>query len=371
MKTIALFDFANVSMVMRFGMMSKKIDVDSIEDWKYVFIDQFLIYLANYITALNIDEPIICLEHKSWRKDIYPLYKENRKEAKEKDEMLEIFFEARSIVIDFLKKYTNIKIIQVEGAEGDDIIAVLTQYLYKNNKITIISNDRDFHQLLRFKNVRIFDTIKKNYKLARFDKVEYYEKLIKGDAGDNIPSAYPRIKKELIESIAINEDNLKKEFEKNKVQQEKQKEILNSLFKYFNIPVSSDLDKNLNIAKMIFEEVKNKVKKAKEFNEYNDNKKLKETHKFINNIKKMAKEYDLTESKLLNKIIDFEESFKRNKKLIDLDINNIPEFVVKNIIYNYENYKKEEQEMDYIKFCKKYKLKEFLFSQESEILCNI
>lgn len=110
---------------------------------------------------------IICTDSKTyWRKDYFRYYKGDRA-AKKKDSGLN--WEYIEQAIDELKvdlrdnfKY---KVIEVEGAEADDVIGVLTKYFQTNELVSnglfgespqpvlIISGDGDFYQLQKYQNV--------------------------------------------------------------------------------------------------------------------------------------------------------------------------------------------------------------------------
>ena len=93
-------------------------------------------------------------------------------------------------------------IITLAGAslEADDLIAgfVQIQTLDPENEITIISGDKDMIQLLRFPNVRVIDPATgKDRSLEDWDgDADYFMfmKCLRGDAGDNVQSALPRVR---------------------------------------------------------------------------------------------------------------------------------------------------------------------------------
>ena len=78
--------------------------------------------------------------------------------------------------------------MDVEGAEADDIIAVLTARLSSSDNILILSSDKDFGQLQKYPNVTQYSPI-----LKRFIKIDnpttfIREHILKGDRGDGIPN---------------------------------------------------------------------------------------------------------------------------------------------------------------------------------------
>ena len=111
---------------------------------------------------------IACDDRNYWRKEIYPYYKANRKKAREASDMdWNKVFDAFNSIRSELKQFFPYRVIQVEHAEADDIIATLA-YEYgiqlvtsSDEKIMILSGDKDFIQLQKFANVEQFDPVKK------------------------------------------------------------------------------------------------------------------------------------------------------------------------------------------------------------------
>ena len=79
--------------------------------------------------------------------------------------------------------------LEVYGAEADDIIATLCGELeFDNGKTLILSGDKDFIQLHKFKNVKQYSPITKKF-INGEDPDEYlYQHILKGDSSDGIPN---------------------------------------------------------------------------------------------------------------------------------------------------------------------------------------
>lgn len=110
----------------------------------------------------DIDEVIIALEGRSWRKDYYKTYKLNRKVAanmrgdKEKEED-EVFIEYYNELIEFMRDQTNLRVLHHKEVEADDLIARWVQR-HPNDQHIILSSDTDFRQLVA-DNVHIYNGI--------------------------------------------------------------------------------------------------------------------------------------------------------------------------------------------------------------------
>lgn len=142
----------------------------------------------------DFGELIICCDDKKvWRKDVFKFYKANRKKAREESELdWGSIFNALNKIKAEIKEYFPYRVIQIEGAEADDVIGALTikygQMLNTGEKILILSGDKDFGQLQVFGNVTQFDPVRKKY-IKHDDPVKFTRELIlKGDRGDGIPN---------------------------------------------------------------------------------------------------------------------------------------------------------------------------------------
>lgn len=134
-------------------------------------------------------EMIICCDHrKTWRKEIFPLYKARRQVAKADGDIdWNVLYETMNKTLNDLKYNFPYKVLKVEGCEADDIIGVLAMDLY-GQKNVIVSGDGDLTQLLRYKDVKQFHPITKKF-IECANPLEYLkEKIIRGDDGDGVPN---------------------------------------------------------------------------------------------------------------------------------------------------------------------------------------
>ena len=137
-------------------------------------------------------EIVICTDfHSSWRKEVFPFYKAHRKVAREKQKTEKgmdwsALFDTISKIIVEIDTFFPYKVIRVEHAEGDDVIAVLSRTF--KEKSLIVSSDKDFSQLYKYKWVRQFSPMKQKM-LNGIDPIMYLkEHIIRGDKGDGIPN---------------------------------------------------------------------------------------------------------------------------------------------------------------------------------------
>ncbi len=174
--------------------------------------------LLNNILSVNSkyrsDEVVVAVDDTSWRKQWYEdnkkefseyqysAYKGNRKKDPELD--WKKLFEILKNVEDVLRDYSDIRVIRSEGAEADDVIGVIAKLIVqrKNERVVIISSDKDFKQLLNDK-VIMFDPIKyKEIKMTPEEATKYLTLLIiQGDKQDGIKAIGKRIGPKTAEKV--------------------------------------------------------------------------------------------------------------------------------------------------------------------------
>lgn len=136
---------------------------------------------------------IACDDKKYWRRAVFPQYKANRKADREKSGIdWPVLFDTLNQIKQELKDNFPYRVIQVEGAEADDVIGVLCfefgSELNNGESILILSGDKDFVQLQTFGNVTQYDFVRKKH-ISVSDPDQFRERLIlSGDRGDGIPN---------------------------------------------------------------------------------------------------------------------------------------------------------------------------------------
>ena len=144
---------------------------------------------------------IACDNRKYWRKEYFPYYKANRKKAREESGYdWNLIFDAINLIKNEIKEIFPYKVLEIDGAEADDIIATICKWSQENyvfegtllaspKPILIVSGDHDFIQLQKYSNIKQFSPIQKKFIKPESSSESYLlEHIIKGDKGDGIPN---------------------------------------------------------------------------------------------------------------------------------------------------------------------------------------
>lgn len=146
--------------------------------------------LLRFIEKHSADYIVVALDagKKTFRHDIYPEYKAHRPPAPE--ELIRQF----PIIRDAISAF-NIKTLEQEGLEADDLIASYASYAaQKGIEVMVVSADKDLMQLIR-DGIYLYDpikekiidsnSVKEKYSVLPYQMTDYLSLL--GDASDNIP----------------------------------------------------------------------------------------------------------------------------------------------------------------------------------------
>lgn len=142
---------------------------------------------------------IACDNRHYWRRDVFPYYKASRKKAREDSGYdWSSIFEALHQIRNELDQFFPYPVIDVEGAEADDVIGALAEYSQTSKNGTlfeeaepflVISGDHDFQQLQKWSNVQQYSPMKRKLiKLTETPEAVLMEHIITGDKGDGVPN---------------------------------------------------------------------------------------------------------------------------------------------------------------------------------------
>lgn len=146
----------------------------------------------------------------NWRKE-YTAKVQAKKQYKANrpyDPSMAHFYKLIDAFKETMQNHTSLCCLCIDGLEGDDVIAGYTQlYAREGHEITIVSGDKDFVQLLRLPGVRLVDPDNGKMRNQPGDKayeadLDYwiFLKCVRGDMGDYVPSAYPKVRETKIKN---------------------------------------------------------------------------------------------------------------------------------------------------------------------------
>ena len=165
----------------------------------------FLRSLAFNINMIRPTRPIIVFDGKGGsnrRRKIFPQYKMGRKMSYRlnrahnfltREEEQQMMIRQLNRVVEYLE-CLPVSIMNMENIEADDVIGYLSKHIYKNNKTTIVSTDKDFLQLVDETTSIYSPTKKKMYNEDEvFEEYGIHPKnfllfrMFDGDKSDGIP----------------------------------------------------------------------------------------------------------------------------------------------------------------------------------------
>ena len=133
---------------------------------------------------------IACDSGNVWRREVYPNYKAGRKTTREKSvHDWTTIFEIMSKIKNELKEHMPYKVIEIDTAEADDIIAALVKKsYYTDQNVLILSGDKDFIQLHNNRVKQYNPVLSKFVGQGETPSIYIKEHILKGDRSDGIPN---------------------------------------------------------------------------------------------------------------------------------------------------------------------------------------
>lgn len=180
---INMFDINNLFIRCFFvGSIGAKTENPDYKLWRFLCVDN--IY-KSLLRSKDIKEIILAVDWPlSWRKLYCKRYKESRKEIREKSGVnwREFFYQMDELLED-IQEHLPFKVIRVQHAEADDIIAVIC--MERRGKYTIISTDEDFLQISS-PNIKVYNPLAAKYVTCQSTRAFIIEKCLTGQKKDDI-----------------------------------------------------------------------------------------------------------------------------------------------------------------------------------------
>ena len=172
---------------------------------QYIFAEDMVAMIKSLAKSYECKGIVCCGDwgSSSYRKELYPEYKANRKEKYE-NQTEEEALSAKQFFAGLDECYRRLDeefvLLRLKNVEGDDLMAYTVKKFEESDeydKIWIISTDRDMCQMLSYTTSQFAYTSRKEYRMSSFydqlgfDTPEEYAifKAVTGDSGDNISTA--------------------------------------------------------------------------------------------------------------------------------------------------------------------------------------
>jgi 5'-3' exonuclease len=192
---------------------------ETIQDYDWTLDDEFMrMYEYNFLKNLSallkkhkvsFKDVILardCSKKNIWRKDLLPIYKDNRiiteEDQKGNANFGTVWNYTYKILLPRLCEEKGCHLIYNDSCEGDDVVAIVKNYIRRcdpKQKIVICANDSDLAQLVTDSYVSIWDLKLKNVDQKVIDRYDgsphniVKVKCLAGDGKDNVDQAFPRV----------------------------------------------------------------------------------------------------------------------------------------------------------------------------------
>jgi len=184
-----IFDFNQVAianLMEQIGSSKTAVDESLV---RHMILNTIRTYVKKFKAEYGTDIVIACDNKKYWRRDVFPHYKAHRKKARDSSgHDWNSIFECLNKIREELRSHSPYKVIEVDTAEADDIIAVLSMRHSATQKVMILSSDKDFAQLQKYPNVEQYSPILKKFIKEPLPSAQLKQLVIRGDKSDGIPN---------------------------------------------------------------------------------------------------------------------------------------------------------------------------------------
>jgi len=179
------------NLMMQIGSKKASVEEDLV---RHMVLNSLRLYRRKF--GEKYGELVICCDDKNyWRRDFFPYYKAHRKKDRAESGLdWHMIFEVLNGIRDDLKEKFPYKVIQVDRAEADDVIASLC-HEYGDLGVTngsapilILSSDKDFVQLQKYANVEQYSPMQKKFINCSNPARYIHEHILRGDRGDGVPN---------------------------------------------------------------------------------------------------------------------------------------------------------------------------------------
>jgi hypothetical protein len=184
-----IFDYQQIAisnLMEQIGSSKTSVDENLV---RHMILNTIRTYVKKFKESHGPEIVIACDNRNYWRKVYFPHYKAGRKKARASSgHDWSSIFDSLNKIRNEMKEHSPYKVLDIDGAEADDVIGVLVQKYSGTQKIMILSSDKDFAQLQRYPNVEQYSPILKKYIKEPLPLAQLKQLIIRGDKGDGIPN---------------------------------------------------------------------------------------------------------------------------------------------------------------------------------------
>lgn len=187
-----IIDYSGIVMAAIHTDLKNKRDINA-DFIRHLILNKIRMYNKKY--RAEYGEMVLVLDcthgagNSNWRYDYFKHYKANRKKAREASKLdWNAIFDIIAEITAEIKKYFPYKILQVPHTEADDIIGWICEFKEIFEPVMIVSGDKDFRQLQRYKGVKQFSPIVKKLLVEPKPLMYIKEHTIRGDVSDGVPN---------------------------------------------------------------------------------------------------------------------------------------------------------------------------------------
>ena len=178
------------NLMMQIGSKGQN-DVDG-DMVRHMVLNSLRMYRSRF--SEEYGELVLCYDSKRYlRREYFPNYKSNRKKDRANSGLdWNTIFETLNDIRDEIRDTFPYKVLEVDGAEADDCIAVIVQHIAVTpssyEKVLILSGDKDFIQLQKHNFVKQYSPVLKKFVNGQDPNLYIREHILKGDRSDGIPN---------------------------------------------------------------------------------------------------------------------------------------------------------------------------------------
>lgn len=189
-----LLDFNGVAVS---GLLAQnKADYKNLDLFRHVVLNSIRSCRTRFSDKFG--ELVICCDDKySWRRDVFPYYKQNRRDDRSKSAIdWTTIHQMINTVREEIRETFPYKVLHVPKCEADDIIAVICMEFGKHDPIStdeilIYSTDKDFKQLLHYSNVQQYSpaaSVQDYVSCPNPAEFLFVDLILRGDSDDGVPN---------------------------------------------------------------------------------------------------------------------------------------------------------------------------------------